>query len=228
MKIQVTNQASSVSMEEALLWTTACAAQVREEFSREWERVPPTIEFSGDGSVDPNAYHVAILDTADQAGAFGYHDNDEQGKPRAFVFAKTTRDAGEEPSVTLSHEILELVLDPSCTLWTQTSDGNMRALEACDAVQSASYAKRVGDTDVLVSDFLCPNYFSMTPIAGLPFDYLGKLDGPAPARLSGGYDIVAVTTGTISQEFSKLFALLPGWKQKLKERSSSRTKRRQR
>jgi hypothetical protein len=226
MKIQVTNQAATVSPEEALLWTIACADQVRNEFSAAWEKLPPVVEFSGDGTIDPGAYHVLILDDATQAGALGWHDTDGEGKPRAFVFAKTARENGEEPSVTLSHEILEMVLDPSCTLWNQAADGKMRALEAADAVQSASYVKRVGDTDVLVSDFVCPNYFTDPPIAGLPFDHMGKLSGPCPSLLSGGYDIVVDTNGFPTQEFAERFAAILPWKRAIKARSGSRTSRR--
>jgi hypothetical protein len=179
--IQVTNQAATVAPEEALLWTIACADQVRNEFAAAWGFVPPTVSFSGDGTVDPGSFHVLIIDDATQAGLLGYHDEDDEGKPRAFVFAKTIREFGEEPSVTLSHEILEMVLDPTCSLWHQAPDGNMRALEACDACQSAFYIKRVGDTDVLVSDFVTPAYFDTTPIAGEPFDHLDKLLGPCPS-----------------------------------------------
>lgn len=226
MKIQVTNDSTVVSMEDAAAWTTACAMQLRDDFCPMWERTPPIVEFSGDGKVDPSAYHVAIVDDTPQADALGYHDNDEQGKPRAFIFAKTTKDAGEDPAVTLSHEILEMTLDPSCSLWTQAGDGNMRAYEACDAVQDTSYPKHVGDVVVAVSNFLCPNYFTLTPIHGLPFDFLGKLTAPAPARTVGGYDIVQATQGEPTQEFRKHFALLPEWKRNLKERTSSRTSRR--
>jgi hypothetical protein len=224
--IQVTNQAATVSPEEALLWTLACADQVRNEFAAAWGFIPPTVSFSGDGTVDTGAFHVLIVDDATQAGLLGFHDEDQEGKPRAFVFAKTIREFGEEPSVTLSHEILELVLDPTCTLWHQAPDGKLRALEACDACQSASYPKRVGDVDVLVSDFVTPNYFDATPIDGERFDHLGKLSGPCPALLSGGYDIVVDTNGVPTQEFASAFESLLPWKRKIKERSGSRTSRR--
>jgi hypothetical protein len=224
--IQVTNQAATVSPEEALLWTIACADQVRNEFAEAWGFVPPTVSYSPDGSVDPGAFHVLIVDDATQAGLLGYHDEDQEGKPRAFVFAKTIREFGEEPSVTLSHEILELVLDPTCSLWHQAPDGKLRALEACDAVQGDSYVKRVGDTDVRVSNWVSPNYFDATPIAGEPFDYMGKLSRPCPALAPNGYDIVLDTKGFPTQEFAERFASLLPWKKEIKSRSGSRTSRR--
>jgi hypothetical protein len=225
-KIQVTNQAATVSPEEALLWTLACAEQVRNEFAAAWGFIPPTVSFSPDGSVDPGAFHVLIVDDATQAGLLGFHDEDDEGKPRAFVFAKTARDFGEEPSVTLSHEILEMVLDPTCSLWHQAPDGKLRALEAADAVQGDSYVKRVGDTDVRVSNFVTAAYFDTTPIPGESFDYMGKLTRPCPAMSPGGYDIVLDTKGFPTQEFASAFESLLPWKRKIKERSGSRTSRR--
>lgn len=226
MKVQVINKSTVVSQEDAMAMTAACADQLRNEFAKAWEILPPDIEFSGDDATDPNAYQMVIFDTSDQPGALGYHDNDPQGKPRGFVFAKTTLDNGGNVSTTLSHELCEMVKDPSCSLWTQTTDGNMRAFEMCDAVESDEYDKTVGDKTIKVSNFLLPNYFAAPPMAG-PTDYLGKLNGQAaPARTPGGYDIVIDTTGNVSQEFSKHFALLPDWKQRNKSHSGARTARR--
>lgn len=217
MKIQVVNKSTTLSHEEAMLMTAACAAQLREEFATAWEIVPPDVEFSGDDTTDPNAYTVAIFDTSTAPGAAGYHDVDSQGKPRGFVFV----DAGSV-SVTLSHELCELVKDPSCTLWSQTPDGNMRAFEMCDAVENDTYTK----LGVTVSNFLLPNYFADPPQAG-PTDYLDRLHGKAaPARTPGGYDIVIDTTGQPSQEFSRDFAALSVEKRAAKSHSGARTARR--
>lgn len=217
MKIQVVNHSTSVSMADALAMTAACAAQLREEFATAWEIVPPEVEFSGDGSEDPAAYIMAIFDTSTQPGAAGYHDTDAAGKPRGFVFA----DAGQV-SVTLSHELCEMVKDPSCTLWSQTPDGNMRAFEMCDAVENDTYQKN----GIAVSNFVLPNYFAAPAQPG-PTDYLGKLNGqPAPARSPGGYDIVIDTAGQPSQEFSSHMATMPAAKLAAKSHPGARTARR--
>jgi hypothetical protein len=227
MLIQVTNHSTVIGPAEFLNMVTACAAQIRDEFATAWEKVPPTVEANLNGVEDPKAYQMGIFDTSDQPGALGYHDTDAQGKPRGFVFAKTTKEDGGNVSTTLSHELCEMVLDPTCTLWTQTNDGNMRALEACDAVEADEYEKDVGGTKIKVSNFLLPSYFSSAATG--PTDYLNKLNGQiAPARTPGGYDILIDTSGQPSQEFSRHMASLSPAKAAMKGHSGSRTSRRTR
>jgi hypothetical protein len=226
MKIQISNKSKVVRPAEFLAMATACADQIRNEFCTAWEFVPPEIEINLEGEEDPDAYQMMVVDTSDSPGALGYHDVDVQGKPRGYVFAETTMLDGGKVSVTLSHELCEMRLDPSCTLWSQTPDGNMRALEACDAVEADEYSKTVGDESVSVSNFLLPAYFVATS-TGAPTDYLGKLDGQiAPARTPGGYDILIDTAGQPSQEFSKHMAAMSPARQGMKRHPLSRTARR--
>lgn len=226
MKIQVSNKSTVVGPDEFLSMVEACAAQDRDDFAPAWGFVPAQIAANLDGEEDPNAYQMMIVDTSDSPGALGYHDNDAQGKPRGYVFAKTTVDDGGKVSVTLSHELMEMRLDPSCTLWSQTPDGNMRALEACDAVEADTYPKTVGDATVQVSNFLTPAYFSGVA-TGAPTDYLDKLNRQiAPARTPGGYDILIDTTGSPSQEFAEHLSSMSAEKASMKLHPAARTGRR--
>lgn len=228
MRIQVSNKSTVVGADEFLSMVEACAAQDRDDFSPAWGFVPATIEANLDGEEDAAAYQMLVVDTSDSPGALGYHDVDAQGKPRGYVFAKTTLDDGGKVSITLSHELMEMRLDPSCMLWSQTPDGNMRALEACDAVEADEYPKTVADAPVAVSNFLLPAYF-MSPATGAPTDYLDKLNRQiAPARTPGGYDIVVDTAGNPSQEFSDHAKTWSAGKAEMKGRSGSRTSRRTR
>lgn len=226
MKIQFLNRSTVVGPADFLNGVTACAMQDREDFSPAWEKLPATIEACLDGVEDPDAYKMIVLDTSDQPGAEGYHDTDAQGKPIGYIFAETTADAGGKWTVTASHECMEMRLDPSCTLWSQTPDGKMRALEASDAVEADEYTKKVGDTDVAVSNFLLPAYFVGTA-TGSKTDFLGKLNGQiAPARTPGGYDIVIDTNGQPSQEFAEHMASLSPEKASMKQHPAARTARR--
>ena len=51
------------------------------------------------------------------------------------VFVKTTIAAGQKVSVTASHELLEMMIDPGAQLWAQNTDGKFYAYEMCDAVE---------------------------------------------------------------------------------------------
>lgn len=80
-------------------------------------------------------WQVVFLDDADAADALGYHDITKNGQPVSKVFIKTTIAAGEKVSVTASHELLEMMIDPGAQLWAQNSNGQLHAYEMCDAVE---------------------------------------------------------------------------------------------
>lgn len=226
MKIEITGHTTVATSSDLILYTAACAIQLRDHFAPAWGRIAPLVEFSSSGTEDASARQMGVFDTSDQPGALGYHDTDASGLPRGFVFAKTTVDDGEIVSVTLSHELMEMFLDPSCSLWSQTPDGNLRAFEACDAVENDTYEITVGDVKVPVSNFLLPAYFS--PIrTGEPTDYLNRLNGEiAPAMTPGGYDIVLNSAGQPSQEFAMQWLGLSEAKARRKSHPLSRTGKR--
>src|SRR5882672_9437152 len=80
---------------------------------------------------------MGMFDTADQAGALGYHDLTTAGLPIGKVFAKTTLDAHDLVFVTLSHEVLEILGDPDINLIVQKG-GRGYSYEVCDAVEDDS------------------------------------------------------------------------------------------
>lgn len=231
MRIEIVNLSTVVSPVELATWATAIAKQLREDVAPHWEKTPPEVEFAKGASLDdPAAFGVYLFDDADQAGALGYHDVGPDGRPYGKVFAKTTMANGGNVSTTLSHEAVELSLDPDCTLWALGADGRVHAVEGCDAVEADEYEIVVGDTAVKVSNFLLPHYFSNKPPAGAKFDFLGKLTAPSPAKTSGGYTIDA-DIGNEGQSFGSLVRTVfheafAQWKREIKAHPGSRTSRR--
>ena len=78
-------------------------------------------------------------------------------------------------TVTLSHEVLELILDPTVNIFVPGPDPQnasnivLHTYEACDAVERISY-----DIDgIVVSDFLTPSYFTIGDAPGTRNDFLG-------------------------------------------------------
>jgi len=128
---------------------------------------------------------LGIFDTADQAGALGYHDVTPAGLPLGKVFVTVSDQAGVSVSSVLSHELLEMLLDAYVNLLVQDSMNSERfwAYEACDAVEDATYI--IGGVEV--SDFVIKRYFQPSLALSKPFDYLGILPGPVPALTPGGY-----------------------------------------
>lgn len=149
----------------------------------------------GDSS---EACPLIIFDDADQSDALGYHSVDPYGRSFGKAFWSVLRGAGGtlkdgalSLSVTLSHEVLEMVGNPYVNFWADTPDGDQEAIELCDRVQGDSY--RVGG--VSVSDFLGPRAFRQGPG---PYNWLQTLKSPFEIRPNGyairrrGDDIRAV------------------------------------
>ena len=132
-------------------------------------------------------WQVLFLDDADAANALGYHDITANGQPISKVFVRTIKAAGEKLSVTASHELLEMLIDPSAQLWAQNSNGAFYAYEMCDAVEGEEYSI----DGVAVSDFVHPSFFeSWHKPNSIQFDHLGKVAQPFKT-LQRGYQIVS-------------------------------------
>lgn len=98
---------------------------------------------------------------------YGFHSYElSTMQPKGFVFTDIADDLkGEHPwSVTMSHEILEMIVDP--TLSNISID--REPIEVGDDVNTEKYMI----ADVNVSDFLYPSYFNR---GNGPYDYLQKM-----------------------------------------------------
>jgi hypothetical protein len=133
-------------------------------------------------SVPANAWGVVILDNSDQAGALGYHDLTAAGLPLGKIFAKTDLDNGYDWHVTVSHEVVEMLVDPWIDAAAQVGSKTFYALEACDACEADKYGYQV--KGVTLSDFVHPAWFRQG--AAGPYDHAGHVSAPLEL-LSGGY-----------------------------------------
>lgn len=132
-------------------------------------------------------WQVVFLDDSDTADELGYHRLTKDGQPLSKVFVRTTVAAGEKVSVTASHELLEMMIDPGAQLWAKNSDGWFYAYEMCDAVEEEEY-----EIDgVRVSNFLYPSFFeSWHKPRSVQFDHLKKIARPFQT-LRNGYQIIS-------------------------------------
>jgi hypothetical protein len=128
---------------------------------------------------------IIVADHSDQAGALGYHDLTKEGKPIGFVFAGDDEKYGLSWTVTLSHELLEQLLDPNINRAIPiitAKGGTLVCEEPCDAPEDDKFAyERLG---VKLSDFCYPAWWQ--PGATGPYDHGRHLT--APLQLAeGGY-----------------------------------------
>jgi len=130
---------------------------------------------------------VVFLDDADQPGALAYHDLTPDGLPISKVFVRTTIQNGDLVSVSASHELVEMLVDPGINLMTTGPDPKtVYAYESADPVESLSFPVN----GIPMSDFIYPSYFENFHKAGsVRFDQMGKVKKPFEV-LSGGYQII--------------------------------------
>jgi len=133
------------------------------------------------------AWAMVFLDNADAAGALAYHDLTPDGLPQSKVFVKTTLDNHELVSVSASHELVEMLVDPAINLMTTGPDPKViYAYESADPVEALSF--RVNR--IPMTDFVFPAYFEAFHKPGSArFDQMKKVRRPFQI-LSGGYQII--------------------------------------
>src|SRR5436853_5396184 len=102
------------------------------------------------------AWAMVFLNNSDQPGALAYHDLTPDGLPQSKVFVKTTLDNGDLVSVSASHELVEMLIDPAINLMTTGPNTKLvYAYESADPVEALSF-----DVDgIQMSDFIHPAYF---------------------------------------------------------------------
>ena len=130
-----------------------------------------------------DSWHIELLDTSDQEGALGYHEdaafkrgtpgtkpekasaNSSRGlrsgtlTPLSKVFVKTTREDGTDPAEVASHEMLEMTVDPNVVGKPRTvlhrAKKQLVIVEVGDPVQGCGYQSG----NVTVADFAEPAWF---------------------------------------------------------------------
>lgn len=201
-RIWVYNQSEILSDRQVRLMTKACDIQLREHFAPSWGIRPVPVRFMGTmkSGLGVDEAIVSVLDKPsrdarkrDLLGTRYVQDR------RAFgsVFVKQALESRDPKdfdsyvptiSTTLSHEILELLANPSITEWV---DGPMLRgcysyrKEVCDPVSFTKYEVKVRAHSVSVSNFVLPAWFGISTEEP-KFDHLGLLTKPFTLS-PGGY-----------------------------------------
>jgi hypothetical protein len=196
MIISVINHTNGqVSDEDVQHAIRAINRQIDEDFSPYWS-LGATLRLEGKSGARPQQQEPAdmrgdaiiyLWDHTDVPGALGYHDRNNRGIPYGFVFTELSQALGENWTVTLSHEALEVIGDPEVNLLVagpHPSRPNVDVFhwyEMCDAVQAESYAI----DGVEVSNFVLPLYFTGGEELGGRNEFLGRLHNGKTLRSFG-------------------------------------------
>jgi hypothetical protein len=185
--IKIINESTDVADADLQSWVNAIQQQLRHDVgSYFWpEAANVTLQLVPRGQEAPqDTWQVVLRDYTDQPPALGYHQAPPTSPlPRAMVFTRTTRDNHQTVSRVMSHEIIEMVVDPTDTLKKTLIDGVTYLVEACDPVHADEYGYEYEKSGVLVSDFVTQDYYRYT--TGNRFDFRALLQGPCPAVLPG-------------------------------------------
>jgi hypothetical protein len=187
--VSIINASTVVTDTEAAAVTVALQEQVTRDFVPIWD-IAANLTFVPRGhTAAAGSWQLAILDNSDQAGALGYHDITTGGQPLGKIFAKTDLVYGLSWSVTASHELLEMLVDPwvNLSVFDQSTNtaGRMYSYEVCDACEDDSFGYMINTTRV--SDFVTPAWFEGWRTQGsTKFDFGGHIRAPF-ALLTGGY-----------------------------------------
>lgn len=140
----------------------------------------------------PGSWGLIFLDTADVEGALAYHT--DEGLPLSKVFVKTVQQAGESLSVSATHELAEMLVDPGCNQFAMNAAGVLYTFEVADAVEETHF--NVDGFDM--SDFCYPAWFGQPGAPG-KFDHCDAVSFPFTLA-KGGY-CTTIQAGQMKQVF---------------------------
>lgn len=130
---------------------------------------------------------MVFVDNADEADLLAYHEITPDGMPLAKVFVKDSLAQDGCVSLSASHELAEMLVDPAYNLLTTgPHPKTFYAYECADPVEESSFKVK----GMSMSDFVYPAYFEDFHKPGsVKFDHLNKLKRPFQI-LAGGYQTI--------------------------------------
>lgn len=187
IQVSIINQCSVLSDEQLKPVVDALQIQVTRDFYPAFG-INAGLTFVPKGQTPPpGTWWLVILDTSDEQQSLGYHDLTSEGLPIGKVFAKSDLDVGASWSVTISHELLELLGDPYinlCVFAQETNTtGKLYSFEVADSPEADVYGYLING--ILVSDFVYPAWWGIPGNSG-KLDYMDHVKQPLEI-LPGGY-----------------------------------------
>src|SRR5260221_5942982 len=163
-KIAMVNASNAVGNAEFPPVLVAIQNQIDRDFLPEWGNlaIPARLKFyswAQFSNVPPEAWPIFINRHSIDPGALAWHTDDNR-QIYGRVFAGDCRLYNLLLSVTLSHEILEMMVNPDASKAYKMADGRMIAYEVCDPVQADELSYEKDGSGVKVSNFVLPSYFS--------------------------------------------------------------------
>jgi hypothetical protein len=167
----------------------ALSVQVTRDLNQFWPVTAAVQVLPANAGVPPGVYPVFLVGNL-PAGEGGIH-LDPNNQPYANV------QVGDGWTIAASHEICEMLVDPSTNRpqaatainivngVVQDTDGTFEYLvEVCDPCESPDFGYVING--IAVSDFYTQHYFDAVAKSGVPYSFTGALKAPRQV-LKGGY-----------------------------------------
>lgn len=139
------------------------------------------------------AWVVSLVNHVDIANALGYHDTSNHrtdGTPIGFVGIADDQKYGLSWTVTLGHEVIEMGVDPTCSVVMPFPGGRSVALEPCDPPEADALGYRING--VLMTDFVLPAWFTGR---GSRYDFRGHITKPLTLARGGFMSVYDPASG---------------------------------
>lgn len=208
--LYVTNESTLVSDQDVLRMTQACNIQLRRDLQPVWGSPggqPVTVQYRDNESlthVPPGSWIIKVVDEDDTPGALGWHSEDSADHVFGVIAAKPCLNSGSSAlfgqysvSSVLSHEVLEMYVDPFVNAWCDNGRGLLVAQEVCDPVEADGYKIN----NIQVSNFVLPEWFDTGVSRGEKYDFMGKVK--APFSMSPGGYWVQMPHGKTADKFNE-------------------------
>jgi phospholipase D-like protein len=190
-RVGIASRSQYVGLHELTNVAAALNLQVQRDLYPIWNISATVSALPDPESIEPGVWPIFIVDDTGFDGALGLHLT-EHKQPYALV------QSGRTWSLTASHELLEMIVDPSGN-WLIPSTGigvdhgGVKDLPGAKfeyLVEIADPSEAPGNAymidDILVSDFYTPHFFDHAASPGVRYSFSGKIKRPREV-LPGGY-----------------------------------------
>jgi hypothetical protein len=157
-RVEVINQSSSLADSEVEKVSDAVQKQIKRDFAPNWG-INADIRFvPRGGQASPNAWPIFIESGSDETNSLSYHFLTKEGRPAAKVFPDRYKEYGGQWSISVSHELINMLVDPRANLsvWV----GNGSDFYSYEPANPCGGTRGVYSIDgVIVSNFVFPSWF---------------------------------------------------------------------
>lgn len=188
-RVALISQSAKIGYSDLIRVAQALNLQANRDLAPLWDVSGTVTALESADRIDPGIWPVYVVDEVPE-GTAGFHLT-QHNQPYAIV------QVGDTWSISASHEVLEMLVDPSGNRLTaansvtivdndvQDGDGKVEYLvEICDPSEDAACAYLIDE--VLVSDFYTPHYFDPAGSSGARYSFSGRISRPRQV-LPNGY-----------------------------------------